>query len=108
MIQCSPSFAWRLKIGVRERSEREPEKGSVAGTMRTVVGSSRGSQTSGVLSAGKCGSKGKPHPPAKSERFDASTFRLVDGPAVVSLIRGIAPHLHVSFFLGGGSNCPSQ
>ena len=93
MIQCSPSFAWRLKIGVRERSEREPENGSVAGTMRTVVGSSCGSQTSGVLSARSCGSKGKAQSPPDGEGFGLSAFRTANGRAVISLIVGIAPEV---------------
>src|SRR5262249_7312163 len=60
---------------------------------RTVAGSSCGSQTRGALSACKCGSKGKPHPPTKGERVDVYAFHPVDGPTVVSLVRRIAPQV---------------
>ena len=93
MIQCSPSFAWRVKIGVTERSEREPEKGSVVGTRRTVAGSSCGSQTSGAVSACSCGSKGKAQSPANSYPFHRSAFSTANGGAVILLIVRISPQV---------------
>ena len=90
-IQYSPSLARRLKIGVSEARDREREKASIAGTRRTVAGSSCGNQTSGVLSACRCGAKGKPHSPAKSERVDVCIRYPVSNGVVISFVRAIAP-----------------